>query len=85
MIPDIINGCFELLGAPFILLSIIKVYRTRTSKGVNWIHPAFFLAWGIWNLFYYPYLDQWVSFVGGLAIVAANILWVYLLVIYRKQ
>jgi len=83
-LPDLLNGCFELFGSAFILLSIMKVLKTKSSAGVNWIHPAFFTAWGVWNLFYYPHLGQWLSFVGGIGVVSANIIWVSLLIKYRK-
>jgi hypothetical protein len=36
----------------------------------------------VWNLYYYPHLDQWWSFAGGLVIVAANVLWIGLMVYY---
>ena len=83
-LPDLLNGCFELFGSAFILLSIMKVLKTKSSAGVSWIHPAFFTAWGVWNLFYYPHLGQWLSFVGGIGVVSANIIWVSLLIKYRK-
>jgi len=73
--PDIINGSFEFLGAPFILTSVFKLYKEKQATGVSWVHAGFFSAWGFWNLFYYPHLDQWVSFCGGIAIVLANLVW----------
>lgn len=82
---DTINGMFELIGAPFIFLSIMKVYSTKSSKGVNWMHPTYFTAWGVWNLYYYPWLEQWTSFWGCVAITIANIIWVFGLIKYRRQ
>lgn len=43
-----------------------------------------FTLWGVWNIYYYPSLNQWCSFAGGLVIVAANALWVGLMLRYRK-
>jgi hypothetical protein len=54
-------------------------------KGVHWIPTGFFTAWGFWNLYYYPHLDQWLSFFGGLFIVAGNFSWLILMVMYWKN
>lgn len=76
MIPDLINGSFELLGGAAILLSVFKLHSEKIVRGVSWPHVSFFTIWGLWNLFYYPHLDQWFSFVGGAFIVTANTIWV---------
>ena len=83
--PDAVNGCYELLGAPFITLSIIKLYKDKVVRGVNWMAVAFFASWGIWNLFYYPHLGQWCSFTGGLAIVTANGIWLWMMMYYIRK
>ena len=83
-LPDLLNGSFELLGSAFIILSIVKILKNKSSKGVSWIHILFFTAWGFWNLFYYPHLGQWLSFVGGIGIVLTNTVWTVLLIKYRK-
>jgi hypothetical protein len=84
-LPDAINGTFELLGGVFIYLSIIKVCRDKRVAGVSWLHVGFFAAWGVWNLFYYPYLDQWLSFIGGIGIVATNTVYLALLIYYSRR
>lgn len=83
MIPDIVNGLFELCGAAAIGLSIETVLRERKVRGVSWLTIAFFMFWGLWNLFYYPYLGQVFSFVGGVVLVAANACYIALLVRFR--
>ena len=75
MTPDIINGCFEGAGGFFIVLSVRKLYREKLVRGVSWMPVAFFSAWGYWNLFYYPALDQWISFAGGVSITVVNTIW----------
>jgi len=82
---DAVNGTFELSGGFFILLSVIKTLKDKQVHGVNWLTTAFFMAWGYWNLYYYPSLDQWFSFVGGVWIVVMNTLWVVLLVYYGNK
>lgn len=82
---DVINGLFEFLGAPFILLSVIKLYKQKQVKGVSWVHAVFFTIWGWWNLFYYPSLGQWISFAGGIAIVVTNSLWLVQMLYYSRR
>ena len=84
MIQDITNACFELLATPFILLSIRRLYREKVVRGVSWVHIAFFSLWGVWNLYYYPHLGQWYSFVGGIGIVIFNSIWVGMMIRYSK-
>lgn len=80
--PDIINGCFELFGAPFILMSFFKLIRDKKVRGVNWCHVTFFTVWGLWNLFYYPSLNQRCSFIGGVGIVITNTVWLIAILYY---
>jgi hypothetical protein len=80
--PDVVNGMFELFAAPFICLSIKKLIRDKQIHGVSWVHASFFSAWGFWNLFYYPHLGQWFSFIGGIAVVTTNTAWVLLMLWY---
>lgn len=84
MLPDIINGSFEFFGAPFIVLSILKLAKEKKVHGISWLHAGFFALWGYWNLFYYPHLNQWFSFAGGVAIVIANTIWLAQLIYYKK-
>lgn len=80
---DIINGLFESLGGLFIALSCWRLYRDKQVRGVSLWHVGFFLSWGFWNLAYYPALDQWFSFLGGVGVAAANATWVAMIVYYR--
>lgn len=83
MTPDFFNGLFEALGGAFILNHCRVLYQDKLVKGVSVLSTTFFTAWGVWNLYYYPHLDQWWSFGGGLVIVAANALWISLMVYYK--
>lgn len=85
MLPDFVNGLFELCGAGFIYLHIRQVRKDKSVKGVSIPATVFFAAWGFWNLFYYPHLGQWLSFTGGLAIVTANTVWIGLMLKYRNS
>ncbi len=82
---DILNGCYNFLGAPFVILSIIKLYRDKKVRGVSLMHVAFFSSWGYWNLYYYPHLNQWASFIGGLFLVLTNTFWLIQMIYYLRK
>ena len=83
--PDLMNGGFELCGGLFILNHCRVLYADKVLKGVSIISTVFFAAWGLWNLYYYPHLDQWASFYGGIVISLANALWIGLMLHYRSK
>ena len=81
--PDLVNGGFELIGAGFTWRNAVELRRQRAFSGVYWPTAAFFTAWGLWNLIYYPTLGQWFSFAGGVTLVAGNVAWVAMAVQLR--
>lgn len=83
--PDLINGCFELFGGGINWLNVRQLKKDQKIRGVSKIPTVVFSAWGLWNLFYYPHLHQWLSFVGGLGIVCVNIAWVCYAWKYRNN
>jgi hypothetical protein len=83
MTPDHINALFEVGGCIAILNHCRVAYRDKAVNGVSILSTIFFTSWGFWNMYYYPSLDQWASFLGGVAISMANMLWVFLLVKYH--
>lgn len=85
MTPDHFNGLFEFLGALMLSRNILQLYRDKLVRGVHWMPTLFFAAWGVWNLYYYPSLDQWASFFGGLAIVSVNLAWFGMMVYYKER
>ena len=82
MTPDIINGLFECFGGVFILQNIRKILKDKMVRGADWRVMTFFTVWGYWNLYYYPFLDQWWSFAGGVAIVITNTIYSSLMIYY---
>jgi hypothetical protein len=82
---DCVNGLFESLGAFFTWRNAYSLYRDKEVRGVYWPTTAFFSAWGLWNLHYYPSLNQWFSFMGGAFLVGGNILWTILYLYYRGR
>ena len=83
--PDLINGGFELIGAFFTWRNAWQLRKDREIKGVYWPTTLFFAAWGLWNLVYYPAMQQWASFIGGVALVAGNLAWVVMAVRLQIQ
>ena len=84
-LPDLINGGFELVGAFFTWRNYLQLRRDRRCAGVYWPATAFFAAWGLWNLLFYPALAQWASFAGGVALVAGNVAWVGLALKLQRE
>ncbi len=83
MSPDTINGLYEFIGSVVIWRSIFLLNKQKKVSGVSVWTTGFFMTWGFWNLYYYPYLNQWLSFLGGCSIVFANSLWVVQIVYYN--
>lgn len=79
---DSINALFEASASIFILLHVRRVWQDRLVRGVSVPAIGFFFLWGLWNIFYYPSIDQFYSFLGGLAVVAANFAYVASLIYF---
>lgn len=72
------------LGAAWLQVKNIKaLLRDKEIKGVFWGQTAFYLGWGVWNVFFYPLHGLWLSGVAGLAITIANAVWLHLAIKYR--
>lgn len=84
MNPDLINALFELVGGGFTWTNAWYLYQAKQVKGVFWPTWLFFTLWGMWNLLYYPLLDQWYSFAAGVWLVSGNAAWVILAVYYTR-
>ena len=84
MSADLINAVFELLGGFFILNHCWVLYKHKKVSGVSIASTIFFNVWGFWNLYYYPSLNQTLSFWGTILIVFANTLYVGMLIYYSK-
>lgn len=80
-----INGLFELVAAAFVSLHIIQLLKDKAVKGVSIVATVFFFAWGVWNVYFYPSQKLWWSFYGGIAVALANLVWVILLVYYKRN
>lgn len=84
-IPDSINGLFEAVGGVLNWMNVYRLYKDKEVKGVFPLVWVFFASWGLWNLFYYRHLDQFMSWYGGMFLVSANITWVILAFYYQYK
>lgn len=85
MRPDLINGLFELGGGIFIWMHIWKLHLDKKVRGVHWMPVLYMTAWGYWNLYYYPFLKQWASLVGGILVMVANTVWICQILYYLRK
>jgi len=84
-IPDLINGSFEFMGSIALWWNVRKLYHDKEYNGISIPSTAFFFFWGGWNLFFYPHLNQWFSFLGGLSMVCANLVWAAQMIYYARR
>ena len=82
---DGINGSYEFIGGIFLALNCWRLYKDKQVKGVSLFTAAFFATWSWWNLYYYPSLNQWLSFSGGLLLGIMNALWVIMAIYYERK
>lgn len=82
---DLINGAFESVGAIMCWANTFKLYKDKQVKGVLIGVQVFFSLWGLWNLYYYPSLNQWASFTGGAMLVLGNAAWCVLAYYYMRR
>ena len=80
MSTDIINAIFNLCGAVAVSSSIYKLLQDKVVRGIYWPMIIFFISWSTWNLYFYGVLGQWYSVLGGISIVTAEAIYIYLLV-----
>lgn len=81
---DYINAFWEFGSSAFIGLNVRQLYRDKRVSGVSLWPTAYFSCWCIWNLYYYPALDQWWSFGAGILIGLVNATWLGMAVYYEK-
>jgi hypothetical protein len=82
---DAINGSFELAAGFFVLNHCRVLHAHKQVRGVSLSSVAFFTLWGVWNTYYYPALNQPISFYGGVFVVAANAFYLGMMWRYRNR
>lgn len=82
---DLVNGLFECSGALFILNHCRVVLKDKAVNGVSILSTFWFFLWGVWNMYYYPTLNQPLSFWGGTIMVICNFVYICLLFYYSRR
>lgn len=82
---DLINGLFEIISGLLSFINIKKLLKDKQLKGISWIPVIFFTLWGLWNLYYYPSLNQILSLIGGMFILSSNLVWLILVFYFHKK
>ncbi len=82
---DLVNGTLEFIGSAMLWANVYRLHRDKRTHGVTWYATAFFMFWGYFNLLYYPNLDQWFSFAGGVSLVLANTVWLGQMLYYQRR
>lgn len=76
---DAVNALlFEACGALVVWRNVTALLRDRVVAGVDWRVSAFFALWGLWNVYYYWHLMQWLSAAAAVLVAVANGTWVVL-------
>lgn len=84
--PDFINGIvFELGLGSLVWFDVAAIRRDLCLRGRSGKVAGLFLVWSTWNLWYYPHLGQWLSFVGGVSVMISNGTWCYYAWRYRHE
>ncbi len=82
---DMINAAFEFGGFLAVIPSIMAVLRDKRVHGVSILTPLFFTSWGLWNIIYYPHLDQIWSAWAAILLSVANTIYLALLFHFRER
>lgn len=85
VVTDLINAAFEFGSAGMVSMNVRRLWKDKKLSGVSKWPAVFFNVWGLWNLFWYPFLGQWLSFAGGVSILLVNTTWVVLAFKYRNN
>jgi hypothetical protein len=84
-LPDFINGLFESGGALLLLMNIFKLKKDKQVRGFHWLPTSFFASWSIYNLFYYPHLNQMFSLVGAVLMAVFNVIFALMAIYYVRK
>ncbi len=64
---------------------MLELYRKKFVSGISPVTVSFWVAWGWWDCYYFPSLDQWWAFSGGLCVTTMNMIYVWLIVLYKYR
>ena len=83
---DFINGIvFYSIASIVVWFNFFKLKRDKQVKGVSLIVWIFYCIWGLWNMIYFPLLDQKVSFIMNMPVFFDNLFWLVLAIKYKYK
>ena len=85
LLADTVNCIFGLFGGLLLWLNVYRLHHDKEFRGVSIIPVAFFMVWGYWNLYFYPAVGAWLSWIGGMVIVIANTVWLSQMIYYHRK
>ena len=60
---DSVNAGFELSCAILLWINVRTLYKDKQIKGIALSPNFLYLVGGLWDLYYDPFLNQWISFM----------------------
>lgn len=81
--PDMYNGMFEAVAGALKIIDIFSIYKDKEVKGFSLIPVCFFVCWAAFNVWFYPAIGQYWSFIGGLFLFATNGIWLAMALYYK--
>lgn len=84
-VPDLINSGFEGFGGVAVWMNVLQLYRDKGYAGVHLGPTIFFTTFSLWNLWYYPHLNQLMSFVGAAFLGSGNLATLLLMLYYGRK
>ncbi len=82
---DWINSAFVLCAVAMAWLDAWRVYSGEVRlSGIGWPTAFLLTIWPAWDLVFYSYLNQWVSFFVCTLLFSGRLLWLLLLWQGRK-
>jgi hypothetical protein len=83
--PDLINGLFETCGSLAVFENVRVLYKHKVVRGSSLKVSVFFTTFGLWNLYYYAHLSQWISWSGGAVLCIGNLSWFSMAAYYMRK
>lgn len=83
LLADAMLAGFEVGSAIFGIGNIKAIRRDKLVRGIWWQQTAYYMGWGLMNLYIYAAAKLPLSWWGGIAITAVNAVWLGHVFYYR--
>lgn len=83
--PDEINAVFECFALFVLIGNTRQLYKDKQVRGISWPPFALYAVWGFWNMFFYPFVGQWISMYVGLLVLIANMTNLGMILFYIRK